>query len=496
VRLALDGVALVGAALALASVAAAQEAADPGAAERQYRLAQRLGADGSPDAPAAFERVVALAPRGPLADDALVDLARLAGSPDWPEDLGALDAARATSAKLTLEKVVDAHADGDRAIEARYRLALIRMAPLPARDAARARQDLIALAANPSRERWAVASRYALGFLDEQAGAGERAAGAFARIVVEQPESDVAPRARAGFARTLLAAERFGDAAGWLQDAVEGGVPAAVHAEAQRELALREVLRERDPKQRWTAVAAPLPTVATTRGASLLAMAAGGRLVVFDRKNGTVQTFDGKGAGSPPVPLADVTALATDPFGRIFAATREELHRWDASGPGVILPLGNFGAPSAIAVDASGSVFLADKRGDRIARWIVGTPGPVVVRESKGASVTALVVSNGRLIAAEEKTGRLVVVFGPGAGAAFGTATFRRPVALAADDAGRVSVLDEKTGTVTRLAPSGEIRDVLTLEAAGVSRPLSLAAAPDGSVRILDGSTGAVAVAP
>jgi streptogramin lyase len=495
VRLALDRVA-AGAVLVVASVVGAQEAADPVAAERQYRLAQRLGADGSPDAPAAFERVVALAPHGPLADDALVDLARLAGSPDWPEDLGALDAARAASARVTLEKVLDAHADGDRVLEARYRLALIRMAPIPSRDAARARQDLIALASNPSRERWVVASRYALGFLDEQAGAGERAAGAFARIVVERPESDVAPRARAGFARTLLAGERFGDAAGWLQDAVESGVPPVVHAEAQRDLALREVFRERDPKLRWTAVAAPLPTVATTRGASLLATAADGRLVVFDRKNGTVQAFDAKGAGSPPVPLADVTAIATDPFGRVFVATRAELHRWDASGPTVILPLGNFGAPSAIAVDASGSVFLADKKGDRIARWVVGTPGPVVVRESKGAGVTALAVSNGRLIAAEEKTGRLVAVFGPGAGAAFGNATFRRPVALAADDAGRVSVLDEKAGTVTRLSPSGEIRDTLTLDAGGVSRPLALATAPDGAVRILDGSTGAVAVAP
>jgi hypothetical protein len=492
----LSSVALAGAVLASASIATAQDASDPAAAERQYRLAQRLGAEGSPDAPAAFEKAVALAPHGPLADDALVDLARLAGSPDWPEELGALDAARAASAKGTLEKALDGHADGDRALEARYRLALIRMAPLPMRDAARARQDLIALASNPSQDRWVTASRYALGFLDEQAGAGERAAGAFARIVVEQPESNVAPRARAGFARTLLAAERFGEAAGWLQEAIEGRVPPVVRAEAQRALALREVLRDRDPKQRWTAVAAPIPTVATARGASLLATAADGRLVVFDRKNGAVQTFDLKGAGSPPVPLADVTALATDPFGRVFVATKEDLLRWDAKGPVVILSLGSFGAPSAIAADASGSIFIADRKGDRIGRWVVGTPSPVVVRESKGAGVTALVAANGRVIAAEEKTGRLAIVFGPGAGAAFGTGTFRRPMALAADDAGRISVLDEKAGTLTRLAPSGEVRDALALEAGGVSHPLALATAPDGAVRILDGSTGAVAVAP
>jgi hypothetical protein len=496
VRPKLDGVALAGVVLAVASVAVAQDVADPAAADRQYRIAQRLGADGSPDAAAAFEKVVALAPHGPLADDALVDLARLAGSPDWPEDLAALDAARAASAKIALEKVVDAHADGDRALEARYRLALIGLAPLPSRDAVRARQDLIALAATPSRERWVVASRYALGFLDEQTGAGERAAGDFARIVVERPESDIAPRARAGFARTLLAAERFGDAAGWLQEAIDGGVPPAARAEAHRDLALREVLRERDPARRWTAVATPLPTLATTRGASLLATAADGRLVVFDRKNGTVQAFDAKGSGSPPVPLADVTALATDPFGRVFAATQEELFRWDASGPAVVLTLGSFGAPAAIAIDASGSVFIADKKGDRIARWVLGKPGPVVVRESKGASVTALAVLGGRVIAAEEKTGRIVIVFGPGAGTAFGTSTFRRPVAMAVDGAGRISVLDEKEETVTRLAPSGEVRDRLALDAAGVSRPLALATAPDGAVRILDGATGAVAVAP
>jgi hypothetical protein len=496
VRCSLGGVALAGAVLASASVAVAQEVADPAAADRQYRLAQRLGADASPDAAAAFEKVVALAPHGPLADDALVDLARLAGSPEWPEDLAALDAARAATARIALEKVVDAHVDGDRVLEARYRLALIRMAPLPSRDAARARQDLIALASNPSRERWVIAARYALGFLDEHAGAEERAAGAFARIVIERPESDVAPRARAAFARTLLAAERFGDAAAWLQEAIESGVPPAVRAEAQRELALRELLGERDATRRWAALATPLPTSPTTRGASLFASAADGGLVVFDRKSGGLQTFDAKGLGAPPVALADVTALAADPFGRVFVATKEELFRWDTTGLAVVLTLGSLGAPAAIAVDASGSVFIADRKGDRVARWVVGTPGPVVVHESTGAKITAIAVAGGRIIAAEEKTGRIVVVFGPGAGAALGTTTFRRPVALAVDDAGRISVLDDKTGTVTRLAPSGEVRDTLSLDAGGVSRPLALAAAPDGAVRILDGSTGAVAVAP
>jgi serine/threonine-protein kinase len=206
--------------------------------------------------------------------------------------------------------------------------------------------------------------------------------------------------------------------------------------------------------------------------------------------------FDVHGVGAPPVPAADVTALATDPFGRVFVATKEKLLRWDAAGLAVILTLGSFGAPEAIAVDASGAAWIADRKGDRVGRWIPGTPAPVVVRESKGAGVTALVVAGGRAVAAEEKTGRIVTLSGPAAEAPFGTATFRRPVALAVDGAGRISVLDEKAGTVTRLAPSGEVIETLVLAAGGVSRPLAIASAPDGAVRILDGSTGAVAVAP
>lgn len=495
-RSALHGVALLAAVIVAAPTVVAQVVPDPAAATRQYRLAQRLGADRSPDAAAAFEQVVTLDPHGAFADDALVDLARLQGSTDWPEDLGGLDATRAAAAAAALERSLNVHADGDRELEARYRLALIRIAPLPGRDVARARQDLMAVASSRSRDRWVVASRYALGFLDEQAGAPERAAGAFARIVVERPESDVAPRARAGFGRTLLARQRFGDGAGWLQEAIETGAPPLVRADALRQLALREVLNERVPSRRWTAVASPLAVMPTTRGASLLATAVDGRLVVYDRKNGALSVFDAHGLGAPPVPVADVTALATDPFGRVFVATKESLLRWDATGLTVVLTLGSFGAPAAIAVDASGAAWIADRKGDRVARWIPGTPTPEVVRESKGAGVAALVSTGGRVVAVEEKTGRIVTLVGPAAEAPFGTAAFRRPVALTVDAAGRISVLDEKAGTVTRLAPSGDVLDTLVLAAGGVSRPLAIASAPDGAVRILDGSTGAVAVAP
>lgn len=488
--------AILVAVLASVSAVRAEEAEDPAAAEREYALAQRLGADGSPEAAAAFAKVVALAPAGPLADDALVDLARLQGAPDWPEALGALDPARAVQARKSLVAAVDSYPGGDRALEARYRLALIRLAPIEGRDAVRARQELIALAGTSSREPWVAAARYALGVLDEQAGAPERAAGRFARIVVERPDSEIAARARAGFGRTLLAEGRYDAAAGWFQQAVEGGAPPIVRAEALRHLALDEVLRGRVPARRWSALTSKLPVVATTRGANLLATAGDGRMIVFDRKNGVLQAFDTQGVGAPATALADVTALASDPYGRIFAATREQILRWDATGPVVVASLASFGSPSAIAVDAAGSIWIADRKGDRIGRWTPGSGQPNVVRESKGSAVSALVAVGSGVIAAEQKSGRLVAVTESGSERAFGAAAFRRPAALAVDAAGRISVLDDKAGSVTRLAPTGEVQDTLALEAGGVSRPLALACAPDGALRILDGSNGVVAVAP
>ena len=193
---------------------------------------------------------------------------------------------------------------------------------------------------------------------------------------------------------------------------------------------------------------------------------------------------------------ADIAAMASDVFGRVFVATKDKLVRWEGTGFAPIANLTDFGSPSAIAVDGAGTVWIADRKGDRIARWSPGSTAPTVVRVRKGEGDAALAVAGGRVIAADAKTGRLFALDADGSESNFGATTFRRPVALAVDAAGRVSVLDEKANTVTRLSPSGEVRDTLAIGTSGVSRPLALATAPEGSVRILDGSTGSVAVTP
>ena len=164
------------------------------------------------------------------------------------------------------------------------------MAPLPLRDAARARQDLIALASNPSRERWVIASRYALGVLDEQAGQSARCL-ARSRASLSSSRKATSRRGR-GPASTHAFSPRSGlwRSCGLAPRGDRRPRPACRSSGTAAGLALREVLRDR--RSGGTYGRRPFATAVTTRGASLLATAADGRLVVFDRKNGAVQEFD------------------------------------------------------------------------------------------------------------------------------------------------------------------------------------------------------------
>ncbi|HEX4823418.1 MAG TPA: hypothetical protein VFV19_03835 [Candidatus Polarisedimenticolaceae bacterium] len=473
----------------------AAPASDPAAAEAAYRLAQRLAADRSPDAAAAFEKVVDLAPAGPLADDALLGLARLAGAPDWPEDAAVLDPARVPKAVAPLERLLAEHADGDRALEGRYLLGLLKLAPASSRRIDDARAALITVATSPSGDPWRARARYALGALSEMEGATERAAGAYARVVVEAPGTEAAARAQVGFAREELRLERYADAAVQLQEAIEAQAPARLQAEPLRALAVRELAVARDPRRAWSQGPRPLPTVPTTRGAALLASGDGGVLAVFDRKNAALQIFDSRGGGRPPFSRDEVSAMASDAPGRIYAVAGDALLRFDGASWTAIAKLGAYAGSRALAVDAAGTVWLADRKGDRIGALAPGAAAPVLVRESRGSDVTALAAATGAIVAAEAKTGRLVKITAAGAETPFGP-TFRKPVSLAVDAAGRVSVLDSKSESVTRLSPGGDVRETLPLAGTGIERPLAIAATEDGSLRILDGSTGGVVVTP
>ena len=122
---------------------ASLEAADPAAAERQYRIARRLVAEGSSEARTALEKVIELDPVGSLADDATVEKALLLGVPRWPEELGRIEIREAQEALALVSWVAQELSGSDRALEARHLRALLLLEPLPFHDASEARLDLI-----------------------------------------------------------------------------------------------------------------------------------------------------------------------------------------------------------------------------------------------------------------------------------------------------------------------------------------------------------------
>ena len=134
--------------------------ADRRAAENQYRVARRLAAQRSPEAGAALRRVVELDPKGPLADDALLDLADLEGVPLVPEQLGRVSLAAARRALAVLEELLRDHDSADRATEARIRRALLMLEPLPIRNATEARVDLLGVATAGSGDDLSPLARY------------------------------------------------------------------------------------------------------------------------------------------------------------------------------------------------------------------------------------------------------------------------------------------------------------------------------------------------
>lgn len=460
--------------------ASAVWADDPDAAERQYRIARRLAAEGSPEARAALEKVIELDPDGRLADDALVDQALLESLPRWPEATGWLDAAAAARALNLLDDVARRFPAGDRFQEALYRRALLRLEPLATYDLSAARVDLTAVATSPSR--WSSDARFALAWLHELQDDDDRAFDAYQRLLVDSPADPVGVRARVGLARVLLRRGSFGPAACRLQAAIDAGVDADARAEALRELAVRSLLREAgavDPTR--------LDRVRTgMRSLVGFAPTSAGGALLGDRKEALVVEMSTEGERIGEWALEDLQALTVDPRGRRFAAANTTLYRLEAGRQAIpVASLGDYAPVSRLVADAAGGFWLLDRRGKRIGRIEPGQGGPDVYWESDGSRLLSLVSDGRRLVAIDGKT-RTVIALERGASPL--TLTVRelvRPVTLAADASGRIAMLDGRTSVVRFLRADG------SLEADSVSppegaRPVAIGLGPEGELHLVD----------
>jgi hypothetical protein len=444
--------------LAVPAVADAQQAATA------YRVAQRLLAEGSTEAGAALDQVLALDPEGPLADDALLDLALLQRPPAWPEELGRTGAEPLNVARRLLERLLSTWPGSERSAQARYLVALLWLEPQAGLDLAAARRELIAVATAEGGDAWSAPARYALGWMDGVAGETLRAEGAWSRVVVDSPESEAATRAWMALGRLRLRAGEPAEAARLLQRAVErGGGPVAA---SLRELALRRTFAmPLEVAHSAIAVSVDLPLKAITS----FAAAPDGGAVVADRREGRVIRIDQMGAVVDEWSVPQVELVSTDPLGRAWAVAGDRLVRL-AEG-GAVWPRAPLGVPGVVdlVVDAQGAAYVLDRRGQRLFQLAPGAAGALPFGGEMGRRYRAL-ATDGQQIYGLDARAREVWLIGASGERLLASEVGTRPVALAADASGRLAVLDSRDGAV------------VVLDAHGRRLAEGVLAAPGGSV--------------
>jgi len=472
-------------ALAIPSVAPCADREDPEAAERQYRIARRLAVEGSPQAATALRKVLELDPRGPLADDALLEEALLSPLAAWPEEIGRLDMVAAPRVRTLLDRILSEYARGDRAYEARYRRALLRLEPVPGHDAGAARTDLIEVATAPEAGAWGARSRYALAWLLERDGQHERAGEAYARIVIEASESEVGTLARAALGRVALREERFGDAARWLQSALERDLPEHSLAAQLRECAVRRLLDETGNAGReGEAVTLVVDAV------SGMAATPDGVLLLSDRRGGRVQGYREDGTLAAEWFLDAPTGIVLDEAGRGYALDEESLYRLDAGGTRThVASVGDY-APAIAFAAGRGGFWVLDRKGQRIGRIQPGAPAPRGLWEGRGSKLVAMIWDGRRLVVLDSRSRTLIAIAANGTPRTLATSGLARPNALAADPSGRIAVLDSRAGEVSILNERGaEVKRFSTAEL-GMERPSALTFGIDGRLHLFDEESG------
>jgi hypothetical protein len=486
-RAALAAIVLLAAKGALAAEA---PSADPEAAAKQYRVARRLVAEGSPDASGALAKVYDLDPTGPLADDALVEQALLLGIAAWPGELGRVAAAEADRAGGLLGRASDSLPNGDRVSEARVLRALLRLEPLPGRDPARARLEFLAVGSGASDERWRTAARLGVAWIDERSGERARARSAYQRLAIDQPATAVGSRARARLAMLLLRDGNARRAAALLEEVAESGADAGGETAALRDLAVRTVLRGAKAGGRW-AGGTVVTSASGLRGIAAAARLRDGGLLLADRKDDVILELAADGTPGTRWTLPGVQALTEDPMGRRFAAAGERLYRLLPSGPVAVAQLGDFESPSAIAADGWGRLFVLDRHGEKIGMLEPGAPSPATLLGSGGKVRLAGLVWDGvRLVGLDAKTKWVVEVLPDGTLRPVAAIPCEKPEAIAADPAGGVAVLDRKTDEVVLLGSDGEVRERLPIRGSGLERADMIVLGADGSLDVLAEGSG------
>ena len=233
-----------------------------------------------------------------------------------------------------------------------------------------------------------------------------------------------------------------------------------------------------------------------------------------------VTTIAGGGApGSTPpsayaVRFADPFGIASAADGTIYVADGVGAHRvyritpagvasviaggeqGFADGPGASA---RFSAPSGLALDAAGSLYVADTGNDAIRRITPdGTVSTLAGRDAGlNGPIGVAVDSRGRVIVADTYNDRIVAIEADGAvtpvagsgapGFSDGeNASFDTPCGVATDATGNIYVADSGNGAVRVIASDGRVSTIAGGYGDAPLRPIGVASSPDGSVFAAD----------
>jgi len=460
-------------------------APDPVAAEREYRLARRLAAEGSPQAAAALERVVELDPAGSLADDALVELALLEGVASWPEQLGRLSAAGAERARERLRQVLEHLPRSDRAPQAELLAALLELEPFPGRDPAAARVRLLALATLHDDDEIAGPARYVVGWIDEHGSRLERARGTYERLLIDGSGTEAVARARVGLGRVALLEGRWAVAAERLQLALDLSAAGSLRAAELRELAVRSALRAAGAGGRWSS-SGPARADTQMRGPEGFARTADGGIVASSRRQDLLRFIEGADGQWTDWRVEGPQTLTVDGLGRVLVAVPDGVMALDGGRLAPVGALGDFAPVSAMAADGLGNVWVADRRGERVGLLTPAAAAPVVLWSSVERRLQQLSWDGRRLLALDGKNDRLVEIRGDGTERPIELAPPLERPAWVSSCAGQTAVLDLRLQSVVLIGPDDGVLERFDYRSAGIDRPVAVALGPDGALDVLE----------
>ena len=471
----------------VAELAVSAQTADPEAqtaeANRQYRLARRLVAEGSSEAAAALDRVVAIDPAGPLSDDAQLERVLLLKVARWPHELGRVGPLSHADAGKRLDRLIATPPSlgADRIREARFLRALLRLEPIAGFDADRARIELLSLTTVDRDDDWSFSARLVLGWIAEQRGELSLAEASYGRLLVDASDHAATCHARLRLATIALRDDRA-------QEALLASAPTDLGCEPPHRAGLVQLAYDRWDNRVATveAVRASLPF----RPVNVAAL--DDRSWLVDRRGDRIVELDLSGAERKSWPLAEAVDVAVASNGVIYGFSFNSVVRLESDGSLLpLLSLADFGPVAAGAVDSWGRIYVLDRRGGKIGRIDPGGRSVVPHWSGDRVRLSGLSWDGRRLLGADGRNGSIVAIDRDGSSAPLVAGGLDRPIDVAADPSGRFAVSEARGETIRFFDADGSPLGRLTAEAGAKFRTDQVAFSNDGTLRLIaEGDSG------